>query len=193
MLQSRMGRLLVPILMGVLYFGCASTSKFDENGNPIFNSIMIKDTTLGEYNVDIGYYTISNNINNPNSSVFVSQKPDENQIWTFILNQPSYFFIVHKNRIISKMVILVIKDDGTRERWFYKVIDDKKNETIVTSKIFGSISEHRYMELTNKTTDSTYKFMAENEARGIPDNNKIFYRVIPFQKILSDFRRNIIQ
>jgi hypothetical protein len=173
--------------------GCASTNKLDKYGNPIVNSINVLDTTIGEWGVSVGYYPVASNINNKGSYYFVSESPTADQIFDYILNKPAYFFIIHKNRVISKMAIFISDTVGNKRSWKYRVVDNHNDTSLVNSDIHGSIFEHRYMELTKKLGDPNYAFLKEDEGLGIPSPKRVFYMVIPFKKVLSDLNKKIIQ
>lgn len=172
--------------------GCASGKKLDENGNPIFNSIFLKDTILGGHEVAIHYYTISNNIENRNSSVFVRKTPSIDDVWDFALKQPSYFFIIHKQNVISKMVIMAFDQSGDNRSWTYRIVDENGKEEIRKSNIKGTLTELRYMEIGGKIPDSSYGYLSQNEGLGVPTNKKIFYKVIPFLRVIDDFGKTVL-
>lgn len=134
-----------------LIIACSSTKKgIDKNGNPIFNSITIEEKEYDGYGISANYYTLLNNIENPNSSVFVSEQPNIEQVFDFAINKPSYFWILHKNNEIIKSIVLTQNSESYVDvKWAFHVIDFKNQ----TSKEFPinvkmlHITEHRVLEL----------------------------------------------
>ena len=53
----------------ILFLNIIIYSQVDNNGNPIFYSITVSEDTLENFSLSSNYYTITNNINNPESSV----------------------------------------------------------------------------------------------------------------------------
>lgn len=141
------------LVMLVLIIACSTTKKgIDKNGNPIFNSITIDEKEYDGYGISANYYTLINNIENPNSSVFVSEKPNSEQIFDFATNKPSYFWILHQNREVIKSIVLTQNSESIVDvKWAFHVIDFKNQ----TSKEFPinikmlHITEHRVLELTH--------------------------------------------
>lgn len=58
----------------VLFTNTAFAQK-DKHGNPIFNSISLSEENTNGYLFSCNYYTLRDNIENTNSSVFVSKAP----------------------------------------------------------------------------------------------------------------------
>lgn len=135
----------------LLLLNCASQMKgIDEYGNPVFNSIPIGENEYDGYGIAANYYTISNNIANPNSSVFVSKQPTGDQIFKFATNLPSYFWILHKDREVFKMISLIQKSENWNDvKWSFLVQDIRNG----TGKEFPiniwmlHITEHRMLEM----------------------------------------------
>lgn len=149
--MKRISITVLTALSLLLLTNCAVQVKgIDENGNPIFNSIPIEEKNYDGYGISANYYTIANNIANPNSSVFVSRQPSGEQVFEFATNLPSYFWIIHKNREVLKMVSLIQKsNDWNDVKWSFLVQDVKNG----TGKEFPiniwmlHITEHRMLEM----------------------------------------------
>lgn len=145
---------MIIVIIGLtflLQLNCISqVAGIDENGNPIFNSIPIGENDYDGYGIAANYYTISDNIANPNSSVFVSKHPTGDQIFQFATNQPSYFWILHKDRKVFKIISLNQKSENWNEvKWSFFVQDINFG----TGKEFPiniwmlHITEHRMFEM----------------------------------------------
>ena len=64
----------VIIFLAILNFG-QSFGQRDKNGNPVFNSISTSEKTFDSFLLISNYYTLKNNIENKQSSVFISENP----------------------------------------------------------------------------------------------------------------------
>jgi len=73
----------------------------DKNGNPVFNSVSTNEKVIGDFLLISNYYTLKNNIENSQSSVFISEKPTLDQVEKAATNLASDFYILTKE---SKMV-----------------------------------------------------------------------------------------
>lgn len=163
-----------------------SSDGLDENGNPIFNSINLEEKEYDEYGISANYYTILNNIENPNSSVFVSEDPTNEEVMNFAINLPSYFWIIHINNKVSKLVSLHQKyETFLNMKWYFLVVDVENQ----TSKEFPinikmiQITEHRRLEL-EYGKDLVEQELSEKNKRIFHSfgDNKI-YGVLPYLKI----------
>ncbi|MDH3973356.1 MAG: hypothetical protein OEV42_03660 [Deltaproteobacteria bacterium] len=158
----------------------------DQNGNPVFNSIQIYEQSNEEYDLVAGYYTIGGNIANPESSVFVSIDPTIAEIMDFATGRPSYFFVVHKRRITKALLSLNPINGG--RGYNYTLVDAETGTAErAPSKLRGSLTEHRYKELTGALTGpekDTIEFKAD-EAVGVPVNG-VYYLVLPFEDVLNE-------
>jgi len=94
------------IIFTILAFGNVYPQT-DENGNPVFNSIITNEQAFERFNLISNYYTLENNITNKNSSVYISKKPSLNEIEKSATELPSDFFIITKNQQISNMILIV--------------------------------------------------------------------------------------
>lgn len=122
-------------------------SQFDKSGNPIFNSEKIENFSFENVEIISSYYTIKNNIDNKQSSVFINENPDLNDYGNFSTKLPSYYFMITDKGNVKGMMILIPKKDD--DSFFYNVIIPGKNENFqVPSKLKGKITENRAKELT---------------------------------------------
>jgi hypothetical protein len=131
-----------------LFLNIIVCSQVDKNGNPIFYSIPISEDTLGNFLLSSNYYTISNNINNPESSVFVNENPSTEEIIEFVRTKPSYFFLVHQNQDVSTMIMILPRIDGKKSKYSYLIMNPNNNQQIeLPCEISGDVTEIRAAEL----------------------------------------------
>ena len=167
----------------ILMFPLVLTAQSDQKGNPVFNSVEIKDDTLQDYLLVNSYYTIKNNIDNPLSSVYISAKPTQEQILNAATRLPSDVFLVKKNKNALCMILA-----NTYPAKYFLVLNIKNGE----KKTFewsteGDISEHRATELIEEKYDadasienSYLKF--NNKKLGIISNQETKQAVIQLIK-----------
>ena len=104
----------------------------DKNGNPVFNSVSTNEKVIGDFLLISNYYTLKNNIENRQSSVFISEQPTLDQVEKAAVNLASDFYILTKE---SKM----------------KTNQQSKYPCDLT----GDITENRANELVKGKYDST--------------------------------------
>lgn len=140
------------ILITLLIFGNVH-SQTDKNGNPIFNSVSINEKEFDNFKLISNYYTLENNIENKQSSVFVSENPSLNEIEKSATELPSDFFIVTKNQLISNMILIV-----NEPKRVFVVIDIGTNEqTEFKCNLKGDITENRAKEIVDSKFDENAK------------------------------------
>jgi hypothetical protein len=123
-------------------------SQLDKNGNPIFNSEKIENLSVENIEIVSSYYTIKNNIDNKQSSVFINENPTLDDYWNFSNKLPSYYFMVVDKGNIKAMLMLIPKNED--ESFFYNVVIPNKNENFkLPSKLKGKITENRAKELVD--------------------------------------------
>ncbi len=112
-------------------------SQTDNDVNPVFNSITLKEDTLSNYHLLSNYYTLSNNIDNKNSSVYISDKPSLDDIENAAINLSSDFFVIMKNQSLVNLIL--IRNNPARE---YFVINPTGEQKEYPCKIKGDITEN---------------------------------------------------
>ena len=123
----------------------------DKNGNPVFNSVSTNEKVIGDFLLISNYYTLKNNIENKQSSVFISEKPTLEQIEKAATNLASNFYILTKE---SKMVVMVmLQNDPKRE--FMTIVMKTKKQSNFPCDLIGDITENRANELIDEKYDST--------------------------------------
>lgn len=123
-------------------------SQIDKNGNPIFNSEKIENFNLDNYDFISSYYTIKNNINNKQSSVFISETPSLDDYVNFSTKLPSYYFMIVDKGNVQAMMMLIPKNEDNS--FFYNIVIPSKNQNFqIPSNLNGQITENRAKELIN--------------------------------------------
>lgn len=123
----------------------------DKNGNPVFNSVSTNEKSFDNFLLISNYYTLRNNIENKQSSVFIAEKPTLDQIEKASINLASDFFILTKE---SKMVVMVmLLNDPKRE--FMTITMATKQQSTFSCKLSGDITENRAKEIIREKYDTT--------------------------------------
>lgn len=121
-------------------------SQLDKNGNPIFNSEKIESFNFENVEIISSYYTIKDNIDNKQSSVFINENPSLDNYWNFSSKLPSYYFMIVDKEIVKGMLMLIPKKED--DSFFYNIVIPSKNENFqIASKLKGKITENRAKEL----------------------------------------------
>ncbi|WP_121459949.1 hypothetical protein [Chryseobacterium defluvii] len=121
-------------------------SQLDKNGNPIFNSEKIESFNFENVEIISSYYTIKDNIDNKQSSVFINENPSLDDYWNFSTKLPTYYFMIADKGNVKGMLMLIPKKED--DSFFYNIIILGKNENFqVASKLKGKITENRAKEL----------------------------------------------
>ncbi|WBV61812.1 hypothetical protein PFY12_06730 [Chryseobacterium camelliae] len=123
-------------------------AQLDKNGNPIFNSEKIENINFEGFEIVSSYYTIKDNVDNKQSSVFINENPNLDDYWNFSTKLPSYYFMVVDKGNIKGMLILIPKEED--HSFFYNVVIPNKRENFqIPSKLKGNITENRAKELAD--------------------------------------------
>jgi|GEM_PF-950220 len=156
--------IFVLILFSFLAFG-----QTDQNHNPIFNSISTGEKPINNSLLISNYYTLKNNIENSQSSVFISEKPTLTEIENAAINLPSDFFILTRN---SKMLAMILLQNYPK-REFVTVVISTNQQATYSCKLNGDITENRANEIIKEQYDSNAKI----------ENNILFFNNNHFQII----------
>jgi len=132
-------------------------SQKDHNGNPVFNSISLNEDTLKDFNLLENYYTLKNNIENKNSSVYISKRPTLDEIENAAINLPSDFFLVSKNQ--STLNLIMVINQPTRQ---YFVVNPTTGKQLqFPCSIAGDITENRANEIIKEKYDANAKIIGD--------------------------------
>ncbi|KGO91596.1 hypothetical protein [Flavobacterium subsaxonicum] len=95
-------------LLVALIVLCSSASLFaqtDDNNNPIFNSVILGTDTVDGLTVMYNYYTLKNNIENKNSSVYIDDKPSLAETIDAAQTLPSDFFVIMRGQEVVSLLL----------------------------------------------------------------------------------------
>ncbi|QIG88665.1 hypothetical protein G6R40_02825 [Chryseobacterium sp. POL2] len=146
----------------------------DNNGNPVFNSVSTSEKSVDDFLLISNYYTLKNNIENRQSSVFVSENPTLDQIEKSAINLPSDFFILTKE---SKMVVMVMLQNDPKLQ--FMTIEMRTNQqSTFACNLIGDITENRANEIIKEKYDTN----ATIENGKLKFNGKMF-KIISNQEI----------
>jgi hypothetical protein len=159
----------------------------DKHGNPIFNSELISEEKLDDFELTSSYYTIDNNISNKNSSVYVSDKPTLTEYLKFAQELPPNFFIVHQGQSVMVSIMLMQRIDDSGITFSYNIINPNNGKSMqAPCNVFGEISENRADELLKLKVDTTAKIIdLPNNGKGFLFND-IVYRIQPYDKLKAE-------
>jgi len=143
--MNKIAIILLIALSSAQVFGQA-----DKRGNPIFNSVSTSEKSVDDFLLIFNYYTLRNNIENSNSSVFISERPTSVQIENAATNLPSDFFILTKE---SKMVAMILLQNEPR-REFRAIVMATNQQLTFPCKLIGDITENRANEIVKEKYDS---------------------------------------
>ncbi|MBW7676427.1 hypothetical protein [Chryseobacterium chendengshani] len=159
-------------------------SQTDRNGNPVFNSITISEEKEKDYQLKTNYYTIENNINNKNSSVFVNENPTLNEVEAFATKLPSDFFLILKDNSTINLVMIVDKP----EKVFFVINPSTGTSETFPCNINGDITENRANEIIKQHYDKDAKL----NGNVLSFNNKKF-NVISSKEIKNKIKNLIAE
>jgi len=127
-----------------------SFGQTDHNGNPVFNSVSTNEKLYDDFLLITNYYTLKNNIENKQSSVYISDKPTLSQIEESAINLPSNFYILTKE---SKMVVMIMLQNEPK-RQFMTIEMSNNKESFFSCNLVGDITENRANEIIKENYDS---------------------------------------
>jgi hypothetical protein len=115
----------------------------DRHGNPVFNSVLVSEESIGEVQLLANYYTLRNNIENRGSSVFVAHTPNLNQVREAAVKLPADFFVLTRARQVVCMILLV--NQPTRR--FVVVTPRTGEQQEYPCRLKGDLTENRAREI----------------------------------------------
>ena len=137
------------IILAILVIGQVF-GQTDKNNNPVFNSVSTNKKSIDNFLLISNYYTLKNNLENRQSSVFVSDNPTLEQIEKAAINLPSDFFILTKD---NKMVVMVILQNSP-QREFMTIVMKTNKQSNFSCTLSGDITENRAKEIINEKYDT---------------------------------------
>lgn len=137
------------ILLIILFKSSVGFSQTDKNGNPVFVSVVVNEEKLDDTELTSSYYTLKNNIENKESSVFISENPTLNEIENAATSLPSNFYILTKNRNILYFILIT-----NQSKSFLVVNPNTGRKDEYSCKLKGDISENRAKEISSNNYDS---------------------------------------
>lgn len=162
-------------ILAILFFGNL-IGQTDHNGNPVFNSIRMADTVLGEYELVSSYYTMKNNLEDSRSSVYIADNPSLDQVESAALKLGAEFFILTKKQF--QVALIFLRFEPNRE--FMSIAMASNKEAINSCKLEGDITENRANELIKENYDSKAKIK-----KGYLKFNKNTYKIISNKDIIA--------
>ena len=162
----------------------------DRNGNPVFNSVPLADTTSGSFTVVANYYTVGSNIDDRASSVFMSEEPSLDEYARFVTSTPSYFFIVVVGNEAKAMISLFQDGESGPFRYFVLDIGGGEPEFVPADysfepSNFAVMTEIRMVELLQRRVDPAANPVSSDDGTRVIFNRKL-YNVVPFQRVFDD-------
>lgn len=138
------------IILITLTFGLGQLfGQTDKNGNPVFNSVSTTEKSFDDFLLISNYYTLKNNIENKQSSVFVSENPTLDQVEKASVNLPSDFFILTKD---NKMIAMVMLQNYPKRQFMTIEILTNQQATFECNLV-GDITENRANEIIKEKYD----------------------------------------
>ena len=152
----------------------------------VFNSVALEEKAYDGFSITSGYYTIANNIDHPPSTAFISHTPSAEEHLYFAQHQPSYYFFIHRQREVLRIILLRQRVRDQRSEFFYTVIDPiSGHRTQVPSRLGGELTQLRAKELVMSHLDPPVS-LVEGDSVCLFEQNR--YSVQP----LADVRQEVV-
>lgn len=124
------------------------------------NSKLISDEPVDDFELLTKYYAIGDNISNKNSTAYVSDTPAVAEYAQFAINQPSYFFVIHKGASVKLEVTLLQKKENDVTTFSYLIVNPGTGRKLeVPSRVPGQITQGRVQELERTHLDRSSKII----------------------------------
>lgn len=145
-------------------------SQTSSKANLTFNSVITSKQAYPNFGLISNYYTLSNNIDNPQSAVYIADSPTLDQIEEAALFLPSDYFIVSRGQ--HMLSLLMFQNDPINA--FVAIELTSERQALHPNKLKGTITENRANEIIKEQFDPAAKI----ENGFLYFNNKEF-RIIP--------------
>jgi hypothetical protein len=156
-------------LLAACFYLTTFGQKADTISKPTFNSKLITDEIVDDFELLTKYYTLENNISNKNSTAYVSDKPTAADYIQFATTEPSYLLVVHKGAAVKLEITVQQKKEKDVVKFSYVIVHPGTGKSLeVPSRILGQISEGRVQELEKLRLDRTSKIT------DLPNNSKVY-------------------
>lgn len=144
----------------IISFG--ATAQTGDPNNPVFISQEIDDNDYGSFSLNTSYYTIANNIDNRQSSAFISDVPSPDEYLHFAQHQPSYYFLIHRQRSVLGMILFHQQTTDQRSRFTYTIVNPANgHRRRVPSRLKGELTQQRAQELVSNQLVSPNSFLED--------------------------------
>ena len=175
------------LLLFTIFIFTGLSAQTDRNGNPVFNSELISEEKLENFELTSSYYNIRENIANKKSSVYVSEAPTLNDYLKFSRNLPAVAFIAHKGADVICMIMLMQKNEDGKTSLFYNVINPKASKSVqIPCGVWGEINEKRADELLSLKVDTAARVIdLPNDGKGLLFDG-IAYRIQAYTKLKAE-------
>ena len=171
-------------ILGLLYIPLLALSQRATQEATVFNSLEIEEVAYDNFSITSGYYTIADNIANRQSSAFISDSPSTDEYIYFAQHQPSYYFLVHQQREVIRMIVLQQQVKNNRSSFFYTIMDPASgSQTKAPSKLGGELTQLRAKELLMSHIDAEARL---TDARSLCSFNRVQYTVQPFEAVKKE-------
>jgi len=174
----------------ILLFSGLLIAQSNKNNNPIFYSAPIGEDTLNNYFLSASYYSISDNINNPNSSVFVNRNPSNEEIIKFARELPSYYFTIRKDSVAINMIMPLVKIEGKKSIYSFFILNIKTGEKAeIPCNTKGDVTEYRAAELISQYPNASKKLKSGGNSMILFNN--IAYSIQYYKELKKELIENI--
>ena len=157
-----------------------------QNDPSVFISVELCEKEYDGFSITTGYYTIDNNINNRQSSAYISDTPSPDEYIYFARHQPSYYFLVRRQREVIRMIVLQQRVAGDRSRFSYQIINPATGQRAeVPSTLSGELTALRAKELMVGHTDPA-GYTTQEATASLCFFNNSSYPVLPLEAVLQE-------
>ena len=161
-----------------------AASQGEESNMLVFHSVELEETVYQGFSITTGYYTIANNIDNQRSSAFISNVPSSDEYIYFAQHQPSYYFLVHYQREVVRMIVLQQRVRRGQSQFFYTILDPiSGRHTEAPSRLAGELTQMRAKELLMSHIDPLASL---NEDSSVYSFNQVLYSVQSFAEVRQE-------
>lgn len=139
--------------------------------SPAFNSVITSEQNHANFGIISNYYTLANNIDNPESAVYIADSLTLDQIEEAALFLPSDYYIISIGQ--DRQSLLMLQNDPINA--FVAIGLKSEKQALYPNKLKGTITENRANEIINENFDPAAKiengflFFNDKEFRIIPN------------------------